>query len=78
MNKSLALIVTLLGLAAVMTAKTVPTVHKGSVIDYRYSTAVRNVEERRSKHGLRVHRSTQDMSDQGGLFAMLQGVAYGL
>lgn len=78
MNKSLALIVTLLGLAAVMTAKTVPVIHKGSVIDYRYQTAVRNMDERRTKHGLRVHRSNQDMSDQGGLFALMQGVAYGL
>ena len=58
MQKSVAILVALLGLVSQFATIQGYHVTKGQIINYRAMNAAKNIEERREKYGLKVPRST--------------------
>ena len=76
MQKSLVLLTVLLGLAAATAP--IPKKIRGEKIDFRFQQAMATSEEIRVRHGLSIARQSSGLAAEGGLFALAQGIAYGL
>ena len=79
MQKSLILLAVLLGItSAALPEQPVPKKIRGEKIDYRFQQAMATSEDIRVRRGLSIARQSGGLASEGGLFALAQGIAYGL